>query len=154
MASNSILQLKTWINTILSHVSAAEILDFAYNAPKYYLIWWNRLYKETPEHVYIETALVLFILWLVFIRKTIDPKKTDKKDKFTENEVKSLIETWYPEPLVPRLTPLQTKLNQLTPIIDKYEGNKVIIRGLDRPVLQLSSFDFLGLITSILWSFS
>lgn len=37
----------------------------------------------------------------MFIRRTMDPVKAGKDEKFTEREVKELIDTWIPEPLVP-----------------------------------------------------
>lgn len=57
-----------------------------------------------------------FILWLVFIRRTIDPKKPLQQNTLTQKEIDWLIDTWQPEPLVPALTTKQVKMLKLTPV--------------------------------------
>lgn len=52
-------------------------------------------YNE-PHHVIIESGLAMFIIWLVFIRKTVNPK-LEAKNKLTTKEQEWLIETWQPE---------------------------------------------------------
>ena len=81
-----------------------KIADLIIHGPEYYSSWWRGLLREAPLHLIIETSLCFFIIWLVFIRKTVDPSKSSKKDKLSEKEVQWLLETWEPEPLVPQLT--------------------------------------------------
>jgi hypothetical protein len=85
----------------LMHLDRETVYAFVVSLPNQYKHWWLSLYRDAPLHVYIETALVLFILWLLFIRRTVDPAKISESKKFSEKEVKWLVETWEPEPLVP-----------------------------------------------------
>ena len=61
------------------------------------------LYHDSPQHIIIETGLILFIIWLMFIRKTVDPTRESKNMKLSEKETQWLLDTWEPEPLVPPL---------------------------------------------------
>lgn len=74
---------------------------FVLSLPYMYKEWWLELYRENPEHIFVETALVFFVLWLLFVRRTVDPVKTSDVDRFTDKEVAWLVDTWEPEPLVP-----------------------------------------------------
>lgn len=76
------------------------VADLITNGPHYYVEWWISLLKNSPEHLIIETALCVFIVWLVLIRKTVDPVKSSK-ESLSKKEVEWLIDTWQPEPLVP-----------------------------------------------------
>lgn len=76
------------------------VSDLVRNGPEYYVEWWMGLVKSAPEHIVIETALIVFIIWLVFIRRTVDPVKSSR-ESLSKKEVEWLIETWNPEPLVP-----------------------------------------------------
>ena len=67
--------------------------------------------KEAPQHVLIETGLIVFIVWLTFIRRTVDPGKASKNDKLSKKETDWLIDTWEPEPLVPKMTSLENQIN-------------------------------------------
>lgn len=78
-----------------------QIINIIYEAPNLYASWWINLYREAPHHVWIETSLFLFIIWLLLIRKTVDPSKVSKQVKLSKSEENWLIETWVPEPLVP-----------------------------------------------------
>lgn len=74
------------------------VVNFITNAPHNYTEWWTGLLKNAPEHLVIETGLCAFIIWLIFIRRTVDPVKSSK-DSLSKKEVEWLIETWQPEPL-------------------------------------------------------
>ena len=110
MSTHPVLELIRWTTDLVRSLSADRVSDLLKHAPEYYLQWWQKLYSETPEHVFIETALIIFIFWLLFIRKTIDPKKSSKKSKLTDEEINWLIETWQPDPLVPALTNTEQKI--------------------------------------------
>jgi hypothetical protein len=83
-----------------SELTFEKLQDYVLHGPEYYYSWWITLIKENPRHVVIETILICFIIWLVFLRPTIDPKK-ESKTKLTQKEIDWLVETWKPEPLVP-----------------------------------------------------
>ncbi len=82
------------------NLTSEDMKEMMYNFPTYYSRWWNQLYKDAPIHIFIETGMVVFILWLVFIRKTADPKKGSKDVKFSKKEIDWLVKSWEPEPLV------------------------------------------------------
>lgn len=106
------------------------------------------MYKDAPIHIFIETGMVVFILWLVFIRKTADPKKGSKDVKFSKKEIDWLVKSWEPEPLIPELTHTEQLLNNNRVIVEGVTGenNKYLnVKGMRKPALNLSSFDFLGL---------
>lgn len=81
-----------------------QVVDVATHAPQYYGVWWQKLLAESPQHVLIETSLIVFIVWLVFVRKTVDPKKSSAPEKLSQKEIDWLIETWTPDPLVPPIS--------------------------------------------------
>lgn len=106
-------------------------------AQPYVSAFLHLLYTD-PHHVIIESGLALFIIWLIFIRKTVNPTM-EAKTKLSSKEKEWLIESWVPEPLVPKnYTPIDFN------IIDKVEGNYLFISGIQERVLNLNSFDFLG----------
>jgi serine palmitoyltransferase len=78
--------------------------------PGMYQEWWLNLYHESPQHIVIETGLLLFIIWLLFIRRTVDPNQTKKNEKLSSKEVEWLIDTWKPEPLA---EPLDQRSQQM-----------------------------------------
>ena len=82
--------------------SLGELWALVLNAPQMYAVWWINLYREAPHHVWIETSLLIFIFWIFFIRKTVDPSKSAYKVRVSKEEEEMLIRTWEPEPLVPR----------------------------------------------------
>eukprot|EP01041_Mallomonas_annulata_P010070 gene10070-20987_t len=140
------------ISNLFTTISAKVcMLDFQYmknlllEAINTYVTWWLKLYHEAPHHIFVETGLVLFILWLGFIRRTVDPENRSKKKGLTEREIDWLIDTWEPEPLVPVPTARKLKVSNCGWIIDSVDGLYVKLRGIRSPVLNLSSFDLLGL---------
>lgn len=84
----------------LQQLDKDTVWDLITNGPQYYTTWWQSLLVEAPMHIVIETGLIVFIIWLMFIRKTVDPVKSSKNASLSKKEVEWLIETWQPEPLV------------------------------------------------------
>jgi len=121
------------------------IINFLQSLVNTYKTWWLSLYYEAPHHILVETSLALFIIWLLFIRRTVDPDKSKDKKGLTEKEIEWLIDTWQPEPLVPMLSNRAKDINDSLMIIESINGNYAMIRGKNIPVLNLASFDFLGL---------
>ncbi len=112
-----------------------------------YSKWWLELYEEAPQHVIVETALTIFIVWLLFIRTTIDPKK-ESDTKLSKKETDWLISTWSPKSLVPELSSNQkANVNQMV-TITSIDGNYVKIKensNNNSKLLNLSTMDFLGM---------
>lgn len=69
-----------------------------------YEYWWLKLFAESPQHILIETGLICFIVWLLLIRRTVDPKGASNNSQLSKREIDDLIETWQPEAIVPALT--------------------------------------------------
>lgn len=101
---NPLFESILWLVHILKDIDADKVYDLIIHGPQYYSAWWANLLREAPLHLIIETSLCLFIIWLVFIRKTVDPTKSSKQDKLSEKEIEWLLETWRPDPLVPEIT--------------------------------------------------
>jgi len=142
---NPTYEVILWAMDLVQGLTLERVKDLFLHAPRYYNQWWRNLYAEAPLHILIETGMILFIIWLMFIRRTVDPKKSSKNDKLSIKEVEWLVETWEPEPLVPALTESQVAVSKSKVIVDGYKNGYLTIRGIDVPVLNVSSFDFLGL---------
>lgn len=98
--SNPLLESILWVFKTAQQITWNDAVDLVLHAPQHYEYWWKNLLRESPQHVLIETSLILFIFWLLFIRKTVDPKKTSQPSKLTPSEIQWLIDSWTPEPLV------------------------------------------------------
>ena len=116
MSSHPLFEVLDWFKSYYVYIHSDSIPDLIRNAPGLYKAWWAKLYAEAPEHILIETGLVCFIIWLLLIRKTIDPNKPTKQKKLSAAESEWLIETWTPEPLVPALTGKQHRLADEMPV--------------------------------------
>lgn len=134
-----VYELIIWTRDTCRQLDAATIRDYVEHFPQYYYAWWMKLLEENPYHIVIETGLVCFIIWLMFIRRTVDPSKATKT-KLTDKEVDWLVDTWVPEPLVPENDEAVD-----VPIVESVNGNEVRVRGVKEPVINLASNDFLGL---------
>jgi hypothetical protein len=107
-APHPLVEVILWANDLAKNVT----LDNIRHAPQLYAQWWRGVFNEAPLHILIETGLICFILWLVFIRRTVDPKQsTPSNSKLSASEIKWLIDSWEPEPLVPTKTQLQEKIS-------------------------------------------
>lgn len=148
VATNPLFREVVWIIDNWKKLNKELLFDVIYNAPTYYKYWWTRLLLESPEHVIIETALIVFIIWLVFIRRTVDPGKASKNEKLKPEEVQMLLDTWEPEPLVPALTERDQFIVDNSPVITNVNDDYTVqIEGISVPVMNVSSYDFLGLST-------
>lgn len=145
MSDHPLVELISWVKDSILNIRTEGTIHFLVNTPRYYLKWWENLYSEAPQHILIETGLIIFIIWLVFIRKTIDPNKPAKIKKLSESEMQWLVDTWTPEPFVPKLNDKQRVLSRNEMIVEKYEGNILSIQGIERQVINFCSFDFLGM---------
>jgi serine palmitoyltransferase len=148
MHTNPAFETFIWFVERTENLTLEEVKELIIHFPENYRVWWNNLYRESPIHVLIETGLVLFIFWLIFIRRTVDPKKASKQnlEKLTPQEVDWLVKTWQPEPLVPDLTEQQIEQNAgMVCVTGTSRDGYITVEGIKGQVLNLSSFDYLGL---------
>lgn len=103
MSANPAFEFLLSVYNTLHGLTKEKLVEFISTAPQTYSLWWTTLLKESPEHLIIETGLIAFIGWLVFVRRTVDPVKSSKNASLSKKEEDWLIETWKPEPLA---TPL------------------------------------------------
>jgi len=130
---------------VLLGLSELDYSDLVFNAPYYYKQWWLDLVQDSPQHVFVETVLVMFIIWLVFVKKTVDPRKAALNTKLTQKEIKELME-WEPEPLVPDQVSRDASLLSGLVVIDQVDGNYIVLEGNgNKRLLNLTSNDFLGM---------
>jgi len=145
MSSNPLFDIIVCAYRTSKTVTVDRISDLLLHGPNYYSEWWISLLRESPEHLVIETGLVIFILWIIFIRRTVDPSKSSKNPKLTKKEEQWLVDTWQPDPIVPKLTNQQQRIVDSSWVIESVDGQHLRVRGVSAPVLNLASFDFLGL---------
>lgn len=124
-------------------MNLAVVQNFLLDGFHAYKTWWWHLYEDAPLHIFVETGLLLFIVWLVMIRKTIDPTKSNTK-KLTDKEVEWLVDTWDPEPLAPVLDERSVRISSSMKIVDGINGAVMSVRGINQAVLNISSYDFIG----------
>lgn len=131
-------------STIFPRVTYKELFEYIVNAPANYSKWWMSLYQSAPHHVWVETSLLVFIVWLMFIRKTVDPTKSTDKMRLTKQEEQMLVDSWTPEPLIPSgYVPKDT--TDSTPLVEYMRGSYLKLKDRSAELLNLSSFDFFGM---------
>ena len=67
-------------------------------APAAYAAWWQQLLKDDPYHVFVETLLIAFLLYLLY--GTRRSRKPQKDQALTDREIDDLVNDWAPAPLV------------------------------------------------------
>jgi len=132
------------LKTAVVYLWEADWYDLVTNSPVYYSKWWLDLYYNNPRHLFVETALAMFIVWLMFIRPTVDPNKSSENARLTQKEKDDLIATWEPEPLAPALNMRDRALLDSVVQITSMDGNYVTINGQKSKLLNLTSGDFLS----------
>ncbi|POM62479.1 Serine palmitoyltransferase, partial [Phytophthora palmivora] len=68
------------------------------NAPSSYYEYIRSIYERSPEHVIIETFLIVFVIYITFVKRD-KPKGTAAK--LSEREIDDLCDEWTPEPIIP-----------------------------------------------------
>jgi len=111
--------------------------------PLYYK-YIKDIFEDAPHHVFAETVLVLFILYILFVKRD---KSTAEKDKLklSKKEEDELIKEWVPEPLVQALTQDEIDEVNSTLVVTSGATTTVTLEGYDEPKLNFTTFDFLGL---------
>ena len=129
---------------LFPQITYNELVDYLVNAPGNYQRWWISLYQSAPHHVWVETSLLVFIIWLMFIRKTVDPAKSSNKAKLTKQEEEMLIASWNPAPLVETASKLEDGTKDVA-IIEYVRNGHIKLKGTSSELINLTSFDFFGM---------
>ena len=106
-----------------------------------YVEWWMTQYRTNPMHVFMETVLFVFILYVFFKR----PSALKVGQGLSEKEVEELLTEWEPEPLVPQVEAGAVEAEEKL-IINGKAGARVNVEGRGEMV-DMASFDFLGFST-------
>lgn len=112
--------------------------------------WWVEQWRESPEHLIIEVGLIFVVLWVLFVKRSYDPRKRGfgdraPRDELSPAEVDKMVEEWTPEPLAYPLAEGEQDPIEDQIVITSVDGPQLAIEGHDGPVLNLASYDFLGL---------
>ena len=117
---HSLVALLLWTRSKCMELNSWDkVKDLIVHGPHYYYEWWIKLLNENPYHVIVESGLILFIIWLMFIRRTVDPTK-ETKSKLTQKEIDWLIDTWSPEPLVPEAETIDIPVRMIFVCFNNY----------------------------------
>ena len=112
-----------------------------------YKEWWLALLAEDPIHVLVETVLTFMIIVVVY-RGNSSRKKVGQYDsKLTSAEKADLLATWKTSPLVPTLTAAERRVcsRNSNSIVTAYTGTHITTVASKKPMINVSSFDFLGM---------
>ncbi|KAJ1926091.1 serine palmitoyltransferase component [Tieghemiomyces parasiticus] len=100
-------------------------------------------YQNDPFRIVLEVCLLLFVAWyLLEKRYRVDHHEIT----LTKQEVDELVDDWQPEPLVPDATEWEQRELDLVPVLASGQGPRPRLVGSDTPVLNLASYNFLGLV--------
>lgn len=153
---NAALFVRTLLSTCNEYifekekVAISEIVWYVAKFPSRYKKWWIQLLEDDPLHVVIETILIVFVVYIVLIKRWKDDWRENSSSNgevaLSEKEKEDLVREWKPAPLAPELTKEEEEEEQQNKIIiSKVDGSKVTIEGREGTVLNFASHDFLGL---------
>ncbi|KAL1924534.1 uncharacterized protein VTP21DRAFT_4188 [Calcarisporiella thermophila] len=145
MNNTNILELEESIYLLNSAI--ASITTYIYTIPGSAIVfrYIKDRYRDDPFRVVLELFLVFFALRYLLAKKY---RIGDNSIKLTEREVDELVEEWQPEPLVPQLTEQQKWELTKVPIISGGHGHKVKLVNGKTQLLNLASYNFLGLVAN------
>ncbi|OWZ15028.1 Serine palmitoyltransferase [Phytophthora megakarya] len=112
------------------------------NAPSSYYEYIHSIYVRSPEHVIIETFLIVFVVYITFVKRD-KPKGTAAK--LSEREIDELCEEWTPEPIIPPNAVVDFNKAKPIGIVEATPDTHIKLQGHVKPLLNLATFDFLGL---------
>ncbi|KAJ1977608.1 serine palmitoyltransferase component [Dimargaris xerosporica] len=104
-------------------------------------------YQNDPFRVVLEVFLLLFVVWyLLEKRYRIDHHEI----QLTKQEVDELVDDWQPEPLVPELSAWEKQELEQAPLLSSGQSSEPVVKvradGSERKVLNLATYNFLGLV--------
>ncbi|KAJ1988192.1 serine palmitoyltransferase component [Dimargaris cristalligena] len=123
----------------------AQIIDTASLLPgsKIVIRYIKNSYQNDPFRIALEVFLLLFVVWyLLEKRYRIDHHEIP----LNKQEVDELIDDWVPETLVPELTAWEQEELARAPVLSSGQSSKPVLAGSQSPVLNLASYNFLGLV--------
>jgi serine palmitoyltransferase len=113
-------------------------------APATYWRYIKTLYDRSPEHVIIETFLIVFIFYILFVKQSRPIKKDSLS--LTEGEIQQLLDEWQPEPLVPEVPALTMETASYNlGVVEDTPGSHMKLKGVSSSVLNMGTLDFLGM---------
>ncbi|RLN62768.1 hypothetical protein BBJ29_006166 [Phytophthora kernoviae] len=112
------------------------------NAPSSYYEYIHSIYLRSPEHVIIETFLIVFVIYITLVKRD---KPKGPAAKLSEREIDELCDDWQPEPMIPPNVVVDVNKSKPIGIVEATPDTHLKLQGLAKPVLNLATFDFLGL---------
>lgn len=132
------------------------VWEFILSLPYLYKAWWLNLVMQDPVHVFVETTLLLSVVYMLISQKNRD-WHTDKKDRLAHAEEEALLLQWKDHERV-ELAPTDSN--------DEHTERNVIVHAVrgrtmeisegnnndadTRTVLNFATNDFLGMSSSTL----
>jgi hypothetical protein len=104
---------------------------FSFVLPKAYIDWWINLLHENPTHLYIETTLILVIIYILFK----SPKSsTQRRHEVTDEVLAERLAAFTPEPLAPEVLSGEARkvLQDIVVIESAPNASKVNVKGKKR----------------------
>jgi len=125
------------------HITMSDAVFMSYTE------WLVGIYHEHPYHVAFEAFLVALSIYILVFKKTYDPKKkgfgSRPPEKLTDAEIDELLEDWEPEPLLAEVSPDEPLTSRTELVIEEQLGPMARVKGIKSKVVNLASFDMLGL---------
>ncbi|KAF0686180.1 Aste57867_21966 [Aphanomyces stellatus] len=125
----------------------AELWRVLERIPWTYSNYIKTIYDRSPEHVIIETFLIVFIFYISFVKKSSSRAKGDTGVKLTEREIQALCDEWTPEPLVSTTVAVDKDAPLCLGVVEETPGAFIKLQGRATPLLNMATVDFLGLAT-------
>ena len=130
---------------------APELWTMITSLPVWYKTWWMDLLRNDPVHLFVETTLLLSVLYM-FVTRTKDYSES-KKDKLTKQEEDDLIHEWRDKTRAPLASPISDNSLAVAKdvpefVVHKVVGTKMQVTMDKDPqkydVVNFGTFDFLG----------
>ena len=129
-----------------------DVWDFVCSLPYLYREWWLTLVTKDPVHVFVETTLLLSVVYMLISQKSRDWRE-DTKDRLTKAEEEELLRQWKDHERV-ELAPTDDGVDMPNVIVHAVRGRTMDIQEGDngdiKTVLNFATHDFLGMSSSTL----
>lgn len=104
-------------------------------------------YQNDPFRSFLE--LILIVVFVVYVFHKKRQLSQFGNDTLPDAVVEAMVADWEPEPLVPELSDRQAEVLEKTPVLSGANGVHVVLENSpEKKVLNLSSFNFLGLLNT------
>ncbi|KIK96087.1 hypothetical protein PAXRUDRAFT_826362 [Paxillus rubicundulus Ve08.2h10] len=102
-------------------------------------------HQNDPGRTVLELILVIFAIRTLLQSRTREDKQAKNFIEFSEKEVDELVDEWTPDALVQPLSEWEQRDFSSVPIITGPNGPKPTLQSTGKTVLNLASFNFVGL---------